>query len=243
MRATPPEQLSLEPGCLHVWRASLDLPDTARARLDGVLTPDERAQCGRFVRAGDRAQCSAARGSLRIVLSKYISAQPQSLPIEAGASGKPFLVSSDIHFNVSHSGDLAVIAVSRGLRIGVDIERVREVRDMDAILDAFFSSDEQASLRSRAGEERTRFFFSLWTRREAAAKAVGLGIYEAFARITLPLRGPGTPGFEVDLPAQPTGNGENAAWWMRDFDPAPGFAGALCIEQANPEPSLFDLRL
>jgi 4'-phosphopantetheinyl transferase len=208
-----------------------------------VLTSREHEQCGRFVRAGDRARCSAARGSLRIVLSKYVSAQPQSLPIAAEASGKPYLASSDIHFNVSHSDDLAVIAVSRGLRIGVDIEHIREIRDMDAMLDAFFSRDEQAFLLSRTGEERTRLFFLLWTRREAAAKAVGLGIYEAFARIALPLRGREMTGFTVELPPQRTEDGGGASWWMRDFDPAPGFAGALCVEQANPEPLLYDLQV
>jgi len=232
----------LQPGCLHLWRAALDLPAAVRERLDGVLTPREHEQCGRFVRAGDRARCSAARGSLRIVLSKYISAQPQSLPIAAEASGKPFLASSDLHFNVSHSDDLAVIAVCRGLRIGVDIERIREIRDMHAMLDAFFSRDEQAFLLSRTGEERTRFFFLLWTRREAAAKAVGLGIYEAFTRFSLPLQGREMTGFTVELP-QRREDGGSASWWIRDLDPAPGFAGALCVERANPEPLLYDLRI
>jgi len=243
MWAISPERLSLEAGGLHVWRASLDLPVAARERLDGVLTPGEQEQCGRFVRAGDRARCAAARASLRVVLGKYVHADPQLLPIAAEASGKPFLASGDIHFNMSHSDDLALIAVSRGRRVGIDIERIRGLRDMDAILDGFFSDGERASLQSRTGEERVQAFFLFWTRREAAAKAIGLGIYEAFARLDLPPRDPDTTGFRVELPESRAGTGVTAGWWMRDIHPAAGFAGALCIEEANPEPFLYSLKI
>jgi len=243
MWAIPPERLSLDAGGLHVWRASLDLSVGVRERLDGMLTPGEKEQCGRFVRAGDRTRCAAARASLRVVLAKYVPVDPQSLPIAAEASGKPFLVSGDIHFNMSHSDDLVLIAVSRGRRVGIDIERIRGLRDMDAILDGFFSDGERASLRSRTGPERARAFFLFWTRREAAAKAIGLGIYEAFARLDLPPRDTDTTGFRVQLPLSRTVTDATAGWWMRDIHPAPGFAGALCVEEANPEPFLYSLQI
>ncbi|MGA2639562.1 MAG: 4'-phosphopantetheinyl transferase superfamily protein [Spirochaetia bacterium] len=238
--ALPPRQPLLEPGSLHIWRASLDLPAAARGRLERVLSTSEREQCSRFVRPGDRARCAEARASLRVVLAQYTGEDPRVLPITVEASGKPSLDrSAGIQFNISHTRDFALIAVTRGLRVGIDIERVREVRDMEAILDGFFSEQEKAHLRSRAAEERIRTFFLLWTRREAAAKAVGLGLFDSFARFTLSPSELDRSGFIVALPQPDAPTGATAVWWMRDLLPAPGCAGAVCIEQRNVDPSFW----
>src|SRR5271157_6040423 len=100
--ALPPQQLLLQPGSLHIWRASLDLPDTARGPLEAVLSETEREQCGRLVRPADRARCAAARAILRVVLAKYTHESPRALSITAGAFGKPSLdCSTGIQFNIS----------------------------------------------------------------------------------------------------------------------------------------------
>lgn len=241
MWAIPPRQLLLEPGGLHIWRASLALPIEEGGSVEGVLSAEERARCARFVRPADRARCRASRASLRVVLAKYLGEDPRALSIRAGITGKPLLDNADssIQFNVSHAGDLALIAVARGRRVGVDVERVREVADIDAILDGFFSEQETAWLRSRENDERTRAFFLLWTRREAAAKALGTGLFDCFARFTLPLPDHAGSGFRVDLAESPAG--PVRTWWMRDLVPAPGYAGAVCLEQDNPKPMLWRL--
>ncbi len=219
MWVLPPRQLLLEQGSLHIWRASLALSAEERERLEGVLSAEERDQCGRFVRPADRARCTASRASLRVVLAKYLLKDPRMLSFSAGPSGKPSLDRADpsIQFNISHAGDLALIAVTRGLRVGIDVERVREVPDMEAILYGFFSEQETAWLRSREGEERTRAFFLLWTRREAAAKALGIGLFDCFARFVLPLSARARSGFRVALPDLDTPAGPARDWWMRDL--------------------------
>ena len=238
--ALPPRQLLLEEGSLHIWRASLDLPEGARGRLHGALSAAEREQCGRLVRPADRARCVAARASLRVVLAKYVHAEPRALPIEVGASGKPSLDrSTGIQFNVSHTGDLALIAVTRSVRVGIDVERIRHVRDMDVILRDFFGEQERAYVHSRAAEERTRTFFLLWTRREAAAKAVGLGLFDSFARWTLSPSDFDRSGFKLALSPPGARSGSTESWWMRDLLPAPDCAGALCVETRNPDPSFW----
>jgi len=163
------------------------------------------------------------------------------LSIRAGPTGKPRLDGADssIQFNVSHAGDLALIAVARGLRVGIDVESIREVTDVDAILDGFFSEQETAWLRSCEDDERTRAFFLLWTRREAAAKALGTGLFDCFARFTLPRSDYDGSGFRVELADAPAGPART--WWMRDLLPAPGYAGAVCVEQDNPQPLLWKL--
>jgi hypothetical protein len=132
--------------------------------------------------------------------------------------------------------DLGLIAVTRGLRVGIDVERVRDVPDVEAILNDFFSRQESAHVRLRKGKERTRAFFRLWTRREAAAKALGIGLFDCFARVELPTPDRAGSGFRVGLPESDTPAGPTRAWWMRDLLPAPGYAGAVCMEQRNAKP-------
>lgn len=242
--ALPPRRIRLEQGSLHVWRASLDMPATGLEGIAGLLSANEREQCARFLRPRDRAQCVVARASLRIVLAKYIHEEPRALSITIGASGKPSLASSTgIQFNISHAGDLTLIAVSLKMRVGIDLERIREVRDMDAIVHGFFGGQEQAYLRACEGDggERTRAFFLLWTRREAAAKARGLGLFESFARDTLPAFDYNRGGFRVELAPRGAPRGGSERWWIRDLVPAAGYAGALCVEQENAEPSFWRL--
>lgn len=228
----------LEPGSLHVWRASLTLPERERDRLESLLSQGERDKCARLVRAADRARCAASRGSLRVVLAKYLGEDPRTLSLTPGTSGKPGLdgANSPIQFNVSHAGDLGLIAVTRGLRVGIDIERVRDVPDAEGILNDFFNPQESAHVRSRTGKERTRAFFRLWTRREAAAKALGIGLFDCLARVELPTPDHAGSGFRVGLPESDAAAGRTRDWWMRDLRPAPGYAGAVCMEQVNAKP-------
>jgi len=242
MWALPPRQLVLEQGGLHIWRASLALPAEESRRLEEVLSAEERDQCAGMVRAADRARCRASRASLRRVLARYLREDPRALSIRAGMSGKPRLdgAGAALQFNVSHAGDLALIAVTRGLQVGIDIERVREVADREAILEGFFSEQETAWLRSRPDDEQTRAFFLLWTRREAAAKALGIGLFDCFARFTLPVSDHAPTGFRVGLPDAP--GGPARAWWMRDLLPSPECAGAVCVEKDNAKPLLWILK-
>ena len=238
MWAQPPRQLLLEQGGLHIWQASLALSSREGGPLEGVLSAEETDRCARFVRPSDQARCRASRASLRLVLARYLGRDPGELSIGAGTTGKPRLNGADasIQFNVSHAGDLVLIAVSRGLRVGIDVERIREVADLDSILDGFFSAQEAAWVRSR---ERTGAFFLVWTRREAAAKALGTGLFDCFARFALPSAEHDGSGFKVELadaPADPA-----RPWWIRDLLPAPGYAGAVCVETDNPAPMFWSL--
>ncbi len=254
MWSPPPRTLSLNAGSLHIWRAPL-LPGPPLNALAGeILSEKEKARCARFVRAEDRARCEAGRAVLRVVLSKYVSLAPRAIPILEGEAGKPYLDGiGGIQFNVSHAGDLLQVAVCRDARVGIDIERIRDVRGMSAVVDDFFDEEERACVRSSRGNARSRVFFRLWTRREAAAKAMGLDLFDAFARCQLPAFKKSRSGFRLvlSLNGSPTGGPPGgppgargaapAAWWIRDFTPAPGYAGALCVQRENAAPSFYHL--
>jgi 4'-phosphopantetheinyl transferase len=200
-----PIRPQLASGEIHLWRAALDSP----ARLAGseaVLSREEALRSRRFVRTVDRERFIVAHGALRMVLGLYLSVDPQSLEFRNGPMGKPALVQtfSDLRFNLSHSGDLALIAITRGRDVGVDVEFVERDIDFDPIVEQYFDPTEAWDLRTAPPQERVSRFFDLWTRKEACLKAEGLGL--------------GSPAPHTDR------------FGVRNLCPADGYAGAVASE-------------
>jgi 4'-phosphopantetheinyl transferase len=193
-----------------------------------------------MIRSVDRRRYIAARAALREILGSYLRTPPSSLSIACSGSGKPFLENQPqvhpLHFNVSHAGDLALVAVSCGLQVGIDIERFRELKAANDILRDFFGPPEQALVQSHPQAEQAEAFFRVWTRREAAAKAVGMGLMRSFLGFSLPAAPLSPHGFSCMLPASEWQTAAQQQWWVRDFSPADGYAGALCVEKKNAEP-------
>jgi len=202
--APGPVHPKLAPGEIHLWRATLESP-IRLAGAEAVLSRDELLRAGRFARPGDRGRYIAAHGALRMVLGLYLQADPQSLEFRAGPAGKPALVQTftDLRFNLSHSGDLALIAVTRGREVGVDVERVQRDIEFDPIVEHYFDPDEAWDLRTAPPEERVSRFFDLWTRKEACVKADGGGL-----------------GAKL----------HNARFSAQNLRPALGYAGAVASE-------------
>ena len=117
---------------VHVWSIALD-GDVQEA--DSLLSRDERARAARLCSPGLRNRFALARAAMRRVLGLYLGADPASLTIEQGEYGKPFLRDDRLlHFNISHSEALAVLAVTRMSEVGIDVERLRFVEDLRALL-------------------------------------------------------------------------------------------------------------
>ncbi len=228
----PPGRPGLRAGCLHLWLVALPTEPGDLARLQRLLSSEERVEARRFHRPADRLRSVAARAALRTILAAYLQERPQALRLATGPSGKPCL--DGLQFNLSHTGNLALVAVSKEKRIGVDIEKLRELPSMQAVLSFIFTDEERAFVESHSGEHRSRAFFLIWNRREAAAKALGLDLLTCFSRLEIPAAAYSAAGFQVPLA------GED--WWLRDFSPAPGYAGALCLEGKPAELSWYCVR-
>ena len=137
-----------EAGEVHLWLAALDQPPEAREWLGGLLSAEERERAGRYRVARVRDQFVAGRGLLRLLLAGCLGADPREIPIVYEPNGKPVLGPGEsLQFNLSHSEGRALIAIGRGGRVGVDLERVRPLANIDVLVERFFSPRERAAYR------------------------------------------------------------------------------------------------
>lgn len=172
-----------------------------------LLDPSESARAARFHFERDRDAFIASHGWLRTLLGDYLQAAPQSIDFIFGRHGKPAIRGAAIQFNLSHSGAMAACAVTRDSEIGIDIERIRTMPDLENIARRFFYPDDSRKLLELGEKERVPAFFRCWTRTEAYVKALGVGLTE-----TRP----------------PT-----ADWSLIDLDAGPDYAGAVAVRGSN----------
>ena len=151
----------------------LDVDDDELARCRELLNDDERARADRFRVDAVARRFTVARAFLRRTLGEALSRAPESVAIEVGERGKPFV--RGIEFNLSHSHELAVIAVGDE-RVGIDVEHVRPRNDLFGIARRFFAPDEIDALASLSPDEVEHGFYRIWTGKEAYLKGLGEGI-------------------------------------------------------------------
>jgi 4'-phosphopantetheinyl transferase len=221
----------LPPDQAHVWRVRLDRPDSEVERLRATLTPDELARADRFAFPKDRRHYVVARGALRAILAAYQDTTPAAISIRTTPQGKPYLSSPppDVRFNLSHSGQLALIAVTQGREVGVDIEQVDAdsgPKKLLALARRFFSPTEVAALDSLPADSQTEAFYACWTRKEAYLKARGGGLSLPLDSFDVSLR----PGEPPALLATRDDPAQAARWSLHALDPGPGYAAALAVE-------------
>ena len=180
----PPDALDLKLHQVDIWRISLDAstPLSTCLQVDSVkliestLSADETERAARFHFPADRNRFIAAHGCLRDVLSRYLRCEPGQLNFSINDYGKPALRDHKLEFNLSHSGGIALVAVARDRKVGVDVERMRQGISMQAIARQYFSKAEAAELQILPLEQREAAFFDCWTRKEAYIKAHGMGL-------------------------------------------------------------------
>jgi 4'-phosphopantetheinyl transferase len=215
---------TLQDGEIHVWRVCVD--DVALlADGEATLSTEEhrRAETFRFER--DRQRFTVRRAVLRELLGRYLDLPPADVRLVAGPFGKPALDhthrSVTLQFNYSHSSGLGVYAFATGMDVGIDVERIRPLPEMDAIAASSFTDAERDSIDS-AGEHRLDRFFQLWAAKEAVLKASGEGFSRSPASIELVAES--ADGFRVAH----QGFGVDQ-WFVRTLAIAQGFAAALAI--------------
>lgn len=174
------KQLSfqLKQNAVHLWKINLGYHRLKIDELTGILSPAEIKRADAFHFPRDRDGFKVSHIALRLILSKYLSESPELLEFSTNDFGKPFLKNSQFNFNLSHSGELALVAVAENFDIGVDIERIRVEIKHQELAEQFFSKDEKSYLQSFYETQAKKEFFRLWARKEAFVKAKGCGLSE-----------------------------------------------------------------
>lgn len=231
-RTEAPATLRLADDEIHLWSANLALPEAAVAALAACLSPDEHSRAARFHFERDRRRFAASRATLRIVLSSYGCGDARQLRFSYGERGKPALDrawhAASIEFNLAHSHDLVLVAVGRGQALGVDVEFVRPMADLQGVAGLVCSPAELSSLLETPPAQRCESFLRCWTRKEAYVKAIGAGLSLALDRLHV---GCATAAPGQALPTVGAQAGDATAWRLHDLRPAPGYIGALATRQ------------
>ena len=226
-----PCDLALSSDDVHIWRARLDQNEARVDRLQQVLSTDEQARARRFHFDQDRKHFIVARGVLRLLLSRYLDTEPSQLAFRYSSHGKPSAIAmpgqKTLSFNVSHSHGLALYAITRERRIGIDIERIRTDFAYEPVAEQFFSPREKAMLDALEAERvKRKAFFDCWTRKEAYIKAKGKGLSLPLDRFDVSLA-PGEPAMILESRGDPL---EATRWSLHELFPGPGYAAALAVE-------------
>jgi len=222
-----PAEIDLPFGEVHLWSARLDPPEDFLGRCEAILSVDERERAARF-RAGPlRNRYTAGRGTLRMLLGRYFQADPAELSLAYQSHGKPELgppwKGRGVEFNVSHSGDVALFAFTRGRPIGVDVEVVRPMENAAGLLERFFSAEEVAQWRQAPVQRQGLVFFQGWTRKEAWLKAVGSGLSFPLDQFCVTMDGP------ARVLSIRGNTAEAARWRLESCEPCAGYVAAVAV--------------
>jgi 4'-phosphopantetheinyl transferase len=210
---------------VHLWHLRLIIPAGQADAWSARLAPDERQRAERFAFPHLRERFVAAHAQLRRLLGAYLDLAPERLEFEITERGKPSLPGCPLHFNLSHTNDHALVAVTRAGEIGVDLECLDRAVDRSGIARRFFSAAEAAELGALPEAQQIEGFFNLWTRKEAWLKCTGQGISDGLNRVEFNCR-PGQPARLLRI----DGDERKAeGWWIESFQ-APGRSvGAVAI--------------
>jgi 4'-phosphopantetheinyl transferase len=223
MEATPNPQFAhsssaegavgiVTPG-ISIWRVDLSEPAAVVERAAKLLTPDERERAGRGT-AVVRRRRLVARAALRIALARWVTCAPAALRFATDPSGKPRLAGPGPHFSVASSGDWSLIAVTSLGPIGIDIERVVALAELEGIVARRFAPEQARAILNQNGERRLQAFYRCWTRLEAHLKATGVGL----AR-----------GLDTTV-----GDPDPRAWTVASVNPGRGLIGAVVVGGVHP---------
>lgn len=228
------QDLHLGPEEVHVWCISLDDFLSQLQRLSQKLSVDEKKRADRFCFERDKKRYILSRGILREIISCYLEIEADQLEFSYGKYGKPALADNycakPLYFNVSHSEALALYAFTCDREVGIDIEHIRDIPELEQIIERFFSNTEKNVFRTLPESRKREAFFQGWTRKEAVLKAVGDGLSQPLDK------------FEVFVnqdesminPMKKQEVQKNTLnWQIQDLPTVPGYAAAYAVKGAS----------
>ncbi len=218
---------------VEVWCGSIAQFIPQIEMLSQVLDDEERAQVVRFQFDRHREQFAIRRALLRVVLSRYNGIAPHQLKFRRGEFGKPELQQypeqACLHFSSSHSNGVVLFAITRDGAVGADVEAVRPLADLDAMIARCLSNSEKSALNDRTGRDRLQDFFHYWTCKEAVLKGTGEGLSRPLESVQISLVDQASPRVVSREPESE----HLCEWQLTSFAPEVGFVAAIATKNAN----------
>jgi 4'-phosphopantetheinyl transferase len=220
----------LELKAVHLWGIELDGSPRCLERCAQWLDDEEQQRAARLIREEDRRRYILAHAGLRAVLSRYLEIGPDVVSLYRSEAGKPSLTGESrgqpaIAFNMSHARGRALIAVSKGQEVGVDLERIRSDIEVAKLSERYFAPSEHAMIMQSTHEQRAARFFRYWVSKEAVLKAQGLGL-QALSQCEILL---GADGVSADV-LVPMGSPLQSNWKVRLLACGEGWEGAVAAQ-------------
>lgn len=223
-------RISLQLGAVHLWGIELDGSTRCLECCSRWLDEEEQHRAARLVREEDRSHYIFAHGGLRAVLSRYLGTGPGMIALHRSAEGKPFLAKEldgqpPITFNMSHAHGRALIAVSMGQEVGVDLERIRPDVEVAKLSERYFAPSEHTRIIEADQEQRAARFFRYWVSKEAVLKAQGVGL-QGLSQCEVLLGADGV-GAEIQVPE---GSRLQHDWTVRLLSCGEGWEAAVAAQ-------------
>lgn len=226
-----PENVDVLADAVKIWMISVKKHRRYIPYLRKMLSEDEICRAFKYHFDSDRERYIIRRGMLRVILSHYLYEDAHKIMFAYNSFGKPEISESlnpyQIKFNLSHSGDFIVFAITSDQNVGIDVEYIRPIDDMTSIINRFFTSTEKMTFRTMPDSRKVEAFYKWWTQKEAVMKAIGTGISFGFEEFSV--------NIDPDKPAGLLNVEANAIERFRlvSWKPVYGFIAVLAVKERD----------
>lgn len=174
----------LHTGELHIWQYAINEQDYAAEKISPILSAEESAKAKRFLFEKDAIKYVCNHRFMRNVLAGYLSKEPSKIQFKHTELGKPYVEGAGLFFNLSHRNKYGLLAIFKEAEIGVDVEYIKELQDVDTFSSYSFSEQEKALIFNN-GKANPNVLFTFWAFKEAYIKATGTGLSVDISKINL----------------------------------------------------------
>lgn len=227
----PPDSPQLIPESVDVWLFPLQHSLDMLNRMQQTLSSGEKQRAARLTKKADGDHYIAAHGILRVLLGLYMKIDPEKLAFNSDANGKPSLdtriTKKNLHFNLSHSHEYGLLAVSLDSAVGVDLEYIKKQAAFLKIAKRFFTPAEYKALQKTPKDLQKEAFFTGWCRKEALLKALGTGIAGGLNRVQVSME-PKAQSEAVQFPGH-----ANKKWGLQNLPTLNSYAHAVAAEGSD----------
>jgi len=212
---------------VHIWFINFNISEDDITLLYKFLSEDEIVKASKFKFNKDKICSIITRGALRLLSSKYLNIKPEDIPFKYGDYGKPdYDFKTNLKFNISHSGQMAVIGFVLNDDIGVDIEEIKTNFDVLDIASNYFSNSEIEALKNLSLESQTKGFYRCWTRKESFIKANAKGLSFPLDSFSVSI----DSDEKTELLETNWDKNETDLWKLFSFSPQKNYIGAVSVK-------------